>query len=45
MAGHSLAHTAEATVRAGFMLMPEYGASKVMYVATNVPATNGVSEA
>jgi hypothetical protein len=36
------ATAAEANVRAGFMLIPEIGASRDIYVATRNPAKNGV---
>jgi hypothetical protein len=39
---HTCAGSADATVRAGFMLMPDTGASNVMYSATSVPAKSPV---
>src|SRR5581483_2276744 len=42
---HVRADTAEASVRAGFMLMPDRGASRVMYVATSRPAQSPVRAA
>jgi hypothetical protein len=36
------ATTADAKVRAGFMLVPEIGLSNVMYAATKHPAIKGV---
>ena len=42
---HTPLGRADATVRAGLMLMPESGASKVMYRKTSVPANNPVKRA
>src|SRR6516165_9057152 len=45
MAVQMPAENAEPTVRAGFILMPESGDSKLMKVATRNPAIQGVNRA